>query len=134
VLQLLFAVPGIALIHTGQTWAIVLAFLVASGIAVVGMYGIESSFMVEMFGSRHRLSGVTVAKEIGGMTGAGIAPLIIAALLVAFGHWWVIAAYMILVTAIGTVAAFLAPEVRGRDLTLDHDAVPSGSDRHAADR
>src|SRR5699024_6845257 len=49
-IQVLFAFPGIMMIETGQTWAIICAFLIASGLCVQGMYAAESSYMVEMFG------------------------------------------------------------------------------------
>jgi len=128
-LQVVFALPGIALIETGNMWAIIFAFLIASGIAVEGMYGVESPFMVEMFGSKHRLIGVTASKELGGLAGAGVGPLIVAALLAAIGQWWIIGAYIGLLALIGFIAALCAPEVRGRDLTLTEDAVLSGPDR-----
>lgn len=122
-IQLVFAVPGLLLINTGQMWAIVLAFIVASVICVQGMYATESAYMVEMYGLRHRLTGVTAAKEIGGMLGAGFAPLVCAALFAAVGHWWVISAYIAVLMVITLVAAWFAPETRGRDLTVDEDAV-----------
>lgn len=121
--QVLFAFPGLMLISTGETWAIFAAFILASGICVQGMYATESAYMVEMFGLRHRLTGVTASKELGGLAGAGAAPLIISVLLAATGHWWVIAAYVALLAAIGFFAALISPEVAGRDLTLDEDAI-----------
>ncbi|MBF4458495.1 Metabolite transporter, MFS superfamily [Pseudoclavibacter sp. 8L] len=121
--QVLFAFPGLMLISTGETWAIFAAFIIASGICVQGMYATESAYMVEMFGLRHRLTGVTASKELGGLAGAGIAPLVVALLLAATGHWWVIAAYVALLALIGFIAALISPEVAGRDLTLDEDAI-----------
>src|SRR5699024_8520452 len=118
-----FAFPGIMMIETGQTWAIICAFLIASGLCVQGMYAAESSYMVEMFGLRHRLTGVTASKELGGLAGAGIAPFVIASLLAIVGHWWVIAAYVGLLALIGFISAMVSPEVQGRDLTIDEDAI-----------
>ncbi|MFD2757768.1 MFS transporter [Gulosibacter faecalis] len=121
--QVLFAFPGLMLISTGETWAIFAAFVLASGICVQGMYATESAYMVEMFGLRHRLTGVTASKELGGLVGAGFGPLIVAALAAATGHWWVIAAYVALLALIGFIGALVSPEVAGRDLTLDEDAM-----------
>ncbi|GAA4771751.1 MFS transporter [Microbacterium gilvum] len=122
-IQLLFAFPGVMLISTGNPAAIIVAFLIASGICVQGLYATESAYMVEMFGLRHRLTGVTASKELGGLAGAGIAPLVIAAVLAAVGHWWVIGAYIAVLAGIGLVAAIISPEVRGRNLTVDEDAI-----------
>lgn len=133
-IQVLFAFPGIMLIETGETWAIIAAFLLASGICVQGMYAAESAYMVEMFGLRHRLTGVTASKELGGLAGAGTAPLIISALLAAVGHWWVIGAYIALLALIGFISALVSPEVRGRDLMSDEDAIPTRADARRAHR
>ncbi|KAB1640995.1 MFS transporter [Gulosibacter chungangensis] len=122
-IQLLFAFPGVMMIESGSTVAIIVAFLIASGVCVQGMYATESAYMVEMFGLKHRLTGVTASKELGGLTGAGIAPLVVAALLAAVGHWWVIAAYIAVLAAIGLVSAIISPEVKARDLTVDEDAM-----------
>jgi MHS family metabolite:H+ symporter-like MFS transporter len=122
-IQLLFAFPGVMLIASGETWAIFGAFVLASGICVQGMYATESAYMVEMFGLRHRLTGVTASKELGGLAGAGVGPLIVAALVAATGHWWVIGAYIALLSLIGFIGALVSPEVAGRDLTLDEDAI-----------
>lgn len=128
-IQLLFSVPGLLLINTGEMWAIVLAFVIASVICVQGMYATESAYMVEMYGLRHRLTGVTAAKEMGGLIGAGFAPLIAATLFAAVGHWWVISAYIAVLMVITLVSAWLAPETRGRDLTIDEDAVVGSAAR-----
>lgn len=128
-IQLIFAVPGLLLINTGQMWAIVLAYIVASVICVQGMYATESAYMVEMYGLKHRLTGVTAAKEIGGMVGAGFAPVIAATLFAVVGHWWVISAYIAVLMVITLVSAFFAPETRGRDLTIDEDAVTGSKAR-----
>ncbi|MGC2942546.1 MFS transporter [Brevibacterium sp. FAM 24638] len=128
-IQIIFAFPGIMLIETGQTWAIVCAFLIASGLCVQGMYAAESAYMVEMFGLRHRLTGVTASKELGGLAGAGIAPLIIASLLAIFDHWWVIGAYIALLALVGFCSAVISPEVQGRDLTIDEDAIPAKNEQ-----
>lgn len=127
--QVLFAFPALLLIGTSNMFAIVLAFVVASAICVQGMYAVEAAFMVEMFGSRHRLLGVTASKEIGGMLGAGFAPMLVALFLAAAGHWWVIAAYTVFLALIGFVAGLFAPEVAGRNLVVREDALPSGEDR-----
>jgi MFS transporter, MHS family, metabolite:H+ symporter len=131
-IQVLFAFPALILISTGNMFAIVLAFVVASAICVQGMYAVEAAFMCEMFGSRHRLLGVSASKELGGLLGAGFAPMIVALFLAATGHWWVIAAYTAFLALIGFVAGLFAPEVAGRDLVVREDALPSGEDRKVA--
>ena len=121
--QVLFAFPGVMMVNTGNTVLIVLAFVLAFGTAVLGMYAIESAWMAEIFGSRYRLSGVTASKELGGLFGAGIAPFIAAALSAAIDHWWPIATYMAVLAAVGFTASLFAPETKGRDLVDEKDAI-----------
>ncbi|WP_395405725.1 MFS transporter (plasmid) [Arthrobacter sp. UC242_113] len=121
--QLAFAVPGLLLVTSGNTALIVLAFIVAVSIAVLGMYAVESSWNAELFGSRYRLAGVTAVKELGGVLGGGIAPMICAGLMAAFHHWWPIAAYVTVLAAISFGTSFFAPETKGRDLTSSADSI-----------
>ncbi len=122
--QLAFAFPGIYLINTGNTALILTAFILAFATAVLGMYAIESAWMAEIFGSHHRLAGVTAAKELGGVLGGGIAPLVAASLTAAItDHWWPIAAYVALLAAVSFVSSLLAPETHGRNLVLREDAI-----------
>ena len=99
-----------------------IAFVLAFGTCVLGMYAIESAWMAEMFCSRYRLAGITASKEIGGLLGAGIAPFICAALVSYFNTWWPIAVY-ITVLATSLISACLAPETRTRDLVDERDAL-----------
>jgi MHS family metabolite:H+ symporter-like MFS transporter len=122
-LQVLFAFPGVMMINSGNFALIVTAFVIAFTTAVLGMYAVESSWMAEMFGSRYRLAGITTAKEIGGLLGAGIAPFICAALSAAIGHWWPIATYIALLASVSLVASIFAPETKARDLVTEQSAI-----------
>ena len=121
--QVLFAFPGVMMVNTGNTVLIVIAFVLAFGTAVLGMYAVESAWMAEIFGSKYRLSGITASKELGGLLGAGIAPFIAAALSAAIHHWWPIATYVALLAAVSFTASLLAPETKGRSLVDEKDAI-----------
>jgi len=122
--QLAFAFPGIYLVNTGNTALILTAFILAFSTAVLGMYAIESAWMAEIFGSHHRLAGVTAAKELGGVLGGGIAPMVASALTAAFvDHWWPIAAYVALLAGVSFVSSLYAPETKGRNLLHRNDAI-----------
>ena len=54
--------------------------------------------------------------------GGGTAPAVASALLAAFGAWWPLALYWVLMAGIGLVTTFVAPETRGRNLNLIQDA------------
>ena len=90
--------------------------------------------MPELFGSRHRYMGVSIAREASAVIAGGIAPMIgaaIIALVVAnndgdasagIGAWLPIACYLALLTLITLYATFKTPETLNRDLDEPRDA------------
>ena len=121
-IQLVFAIPGLMMIQTGNKALIVLAFIVGVTVAILGTYGVESAWNAELFGSRYRLAGVTAIKEIGGILGGGIAPFICAVLMARYNHWLPIAIYIAVLSLISVIAAFASKDTRGRDLRDPEDA------------
>ena len=122
--QIGFAVPAMLLIETGNPILIagVFAFFIAG--PVPNLYGVESSWLVELFGSKHRYTFMTTIKEIGSTVSGGLAPVIAASLVAAItGTWWPVALVLILFAACGLVGALAAPETRGRDLNSEIDAI-----------
>lgn len=122
VFQLVVAFPAVWMIQTGEVALVLLAFVLAYSIGVMGMYAVQSAYMVELFGSRSRLAAVTSSKELGALTAGGLAPVICAALVGAFGNLWIVAAYMALLAAVSIVSVVLLPETRARDLLGSLDA------------
>lgn len=81
------------------------------------------SFFPELFGNRYRYAGVTLGREFSSVIGGGVAPLICAALMSAFGGSWPpVAGYMMVMMLVSLVAARMAPETVDRDLTTPRDA------------
>lgn len=121
--QGLFAVPAFAMLHTGSTVLICVVVAAGIGVGVMGMLGPQCAQLAELFGARHRYTGVAMGREISAVIAGGIAPLIGSALLLATSNaWWPIAAYVILLSLITFVTTFFTPETVGRDLTDVHDA------------
>lgn len=122
--QMAFAFPALAFLQTSTVWAIVLVFIGGMSIGMLGMYAVQSSYLPELFGNRYRYTGLAAAKEFGAVVSGGLAPVVAAALLVWLGNaWWAIAAYIVALAAVAFVATFIAPETRGRDLTLEQNAI-----------
>jgi MHS family metabolite:H+ symporter-like MFS transporter len=96
--------------------------IVALNIGVLGLFSVESVTMAELFGARTRFTQLAVAKEIGGILATAIGPVVAAALTAATGHWWPIAAMLVVYSLITLVSAVLSPETRGRDLVRLEDA------------
>jgi len=120
--QLVVAFPAVWMIQTGETAWVLLAFVLAYSVGVMGMYAVQSAYMAELFGSGARLAAVTSSKELGALTSGGVAPLICAALVGAFGNLWAVGAYMTLLALVSIVSALALPETKGRDLLVEADA------------
>lgn len=124
VFQILFAVPAMLLIDTGNPILIAYVFAIFVGGPLPNLYGVESSWLVELFGSKHRYTFMTTIKEIGSVVSGGLAPVIAAGLVaVITDSWWPVAIVLILFAGCGLLGAYFAPETRGRDLTTEVDAV-----------
>jgi MHS family metabolite:H+ symporter-like MFS transporter len=121
-LTIVLAFPLLLLISTTNTPALLLGMIVALNIGVLGLFSLESVTMAELFGARTRFTQLAVAKEIGGILATAIGPVVAAALTAATGHWWPIAAMLVVYSLITLVSAILSPETRGRDLVRLADA------------
>ncbi|NKQ54501.1 MHS family MFS transporter [Amycolatopsis sp. K13G38] len=122
-LTVVVAVPMMATIATGHAAALTVAMVVGLNIGVLGLFSLESVTMAELFGSRTRFTQLAVAKEIGGILATAIGPVLAATLTAVTGHWWPIAAMLIVYSLITFVAAYFSPETRDRDLVRLEDAV-----------
>ncbi|MEO6082026.1 MAG: MFS transporter [Umezawaea sp.] len=118
-----FAFPMMLLITSGSTVALVIAMVLGLNIGVLGLFSLESVTMAELFGSRTRFTQLALAKEIGGILATAIGPVVAATLTAVTGHWWPVAAMLVVYSLITFVSAYLAPETRGRDLVRLEDAV-----------
>ncbi|MEV0696906.1 MFS transporter [Saccharopolyspora sp. NPDC050389] len=123
VFQLLFAVPALLLIHTENPVIIAIVFAVFVGGPLPNLYGVESPWLVEMFGAKHRYTFMSTVKEIGAVLSGGLAPILTAGVMAATAPaWWPIAVIMLAYAAIGVLGAWLAPETKDRDLAAETDA------------
>ena len=134
VLQLVLAFPVWWVLSQGNVVASIVAISIALGIGTWGMFGTQAALMPELFGSRHRYMGVSIAREASAVIAGGIAPLIgagLIALVVAshdgepnagIGAWVPIACYLSLLTLITLYTTFKTPETLNRDLDEPRDA------------
>lgn len=109
----------------GQGTALMVGAAVILGyvFAAYGNVGVQMSYFPELFGTRYRYSGVTIAREISALIGGGIAPMICAWLLINFGNWIPIAIYISFTMLCTFVTSWFVPETLDRDMSIDSDAV-----------
>ncbi|UNX55123.1 MHS family MFS transporter [Georgenia sp. TF02-10] len=120
----LFPIPAFMMIDTRSPVLIGLVVVIGFMVAGYGTVGSQGAFYAEMFGSRYRYAGISLAREFSSVFGGGIAPLVSSALITwASGSWWPVAAYMMVMIGLSIIATLLSPETRGRDLHLEADAV-----------
>ena len=93
------------------------------GLGSLGIFGVQAAYGVELFGVQHRYSRMAVAKELGSILSGGTAPMVASALLATFNSWIPLAPYFAVTAFSGFATTFVAPETRGRDLTLLEDAI-----------
>jgi metabolite-proton symporter len=111
----LWAFAFFRLLDTGATPAVVLAIVV--GLILHGaMYGPQAAFLCEMFPTRFRYSGVSLAYQLTSIVAGSLAPIIAIALLRATGSALPVSFYVAGVAAISLTAAMVARETRGRSL------------------
>ncbi|MFF7645088.1 hypothetical protein [Streptomyces canus] len=116
--QAVFAVPAFALMSWGNTVLICMVITLGIGVGVNGMLGSQCALLAELFGARHRYTGVAIGRELSAIIAGGTAPLLGATLLLAFNDaWWPLAAYVVVLSLITFVTTFVTPETWGRDLT-----------------
>ncbi|WP_344421386.1 MFS transporter [Pseudonocardia ailaonensis] len=135
--QLVAAFPVWWALSRGSTVITIVVISLALGIGTWGMFGSQSAFMTELFGSRHRYLGVSVAREVSAVLSGGLAPLLGAAIIAAvvaadggsgtpgagLGSWVWLAGYTALLCAITVATTFVTPDPTDRDLEDPRDAV-----------
>lgn len=120
-----FIVPFFLLLDTGSPLLIVLAFVLAINVGHDLQYAPQAAWFAELFGTGVRCSGASIGYAVGAVLGGGLTPLIATWLLArGGGEPWLVAAYLVVLSAITVVAAWLAPETRTRDLAAPAPHVP----------
>jgi MFS transporter, MHS family, shikimate and dehydroshikimate transport protein len=109
----LFAYPFFLLVQTRNTVLVVVAFVIGYAIANGALFAMEPSYFSELFGTRVRYSGISLAYQFSAVIAGGLAPFI-ATWLVAVndGQPWLVAAYWVLISLVTLVATLATPETR----------------------
>ena len=103
------------LLGSGDNGSIVLALVV--GLVLHGaMYGPQAAFITELFPTRIRYSGVSLAYQLTSIVAGSLAPIIALWLYKAYGSATPVAVYVASACLISGVSALLAHETRGLEL------------------
>jgi MFS transporter, MHS family, shikimate and dehydroshikimate transport protein len=112
------AFPLFWILDTNSLVGLYVVVAVVYSVGVGAMYAVESSFFSELFGTRVRYSGVSIAAQLPSII-VGAWPFAATAMLVGTdGDPWPVSITTILLVGLGLVCAYLAPETR--DVHLNH--------------
>jgi metabolite-proton symporter len=115
VFSLAFAFPFFALLNTKSPLLMAIAVFLGLNIGHDAMYGPQGAYFSELFGTRVRYSGASLAYQLSSVFAGELAPLSATALLAAWGSY-AVAAYMAALAAISAIATYLAPETYKDDV------------------
>jgi MFS transporter, MHS family, shikimate and dehydroshikimate transport protein len=125
--------PFFSMLQTGQIVWIYTGLFIVSSIAKTMMTSAQSPWLAEMFPSRVRYTGFSLAREVTSPISGGIAPMIAVALLAAGdGSPHLVAWYVVVLGVITAVSVMLGPETRGRALDDQHKEEHSASGQTVA--
>lgn len=113
--EALLAFPFFWLINTGEVWAVFLAYGLMM-IAFSANYGPIATFLAELFGSKVRYSGLSIAYMLSGLLGSAITPAVTVWLLDLTGQSDSIAWYIAAAAALSVIALFLLSDNHKRDI------------------
>ncbi len=112
-----FVFPLFWALESKSAGLIIAAVVVAMNFGHGMMFGPESSYFPELFGSRVRYSGASFGFQVSAAIGGGFAPIIATAMVGYFGGTTGVSIMMIVLAIITLTAALAARETRGRPLT-----------------
>jgi len=123
-LALVLVVPTMLLINSRDIASIFVGYVVIHNVSVLGLASMENIAIPEIFGARNRYTLTAIVREIAAIIATGIGP-VVAAAWVAAATGSVIPVIVLLgvFTASALIAAIIAPEWTGRDLTDPRSAM-----------
>ncbi|MFT8823627.1 MFS transporter [Liquorilactobacillus satsumensis] len=112
-----FAIPMMLLINSHNTILITIALIIGLNTGVQGLSALENVMLPELFGSIHRMTLVSLSKEIAGLISVGFGPVIAAAFVTkANGSWWPIALMIIFFSLVTFISAKCSTNTNQRNL------------------
>ena len=112
----LFSFPFFLMLDSKVVIVIWLAIILGYVFGPTTMFSVQSVFFTELFGTRVRYSGLSIAYQLSAIVG-GFMPLIAASLLVAAGGApWLVAALLLAIALLSFICTFLATETFRSDI------------------
>jgi MFS transporter, MHS family, shikimate and dehydroshikimate transport protein len=107
------------LLETRNPTLIVLAYILGIALSQGSVYGVQSTWFAEVFGTRVRYTGASLPYQIAGIITSGPTPLIAAYLFATYRRTLPISAYIAVTALLSLVCAYFLAETFRRDLKAD---------------
>jgi MHS family shikimate/dehydroshikimate transporter-like MFS transporter len=111
-----FAFPLFWLIDTRDPQTIVLTIVIALSLGHGTMFGLQSTYFPELFGTNVRYSGASFGFQLSAAIGGGLSPIVAATLVERLGGTAGVSLMLIMLAAITFVAVLFARETKDRPL------------------
>ena len=108
-----------ALLHTLESSVIVLAYVGGIALSQACVYGVQSTWFAETFGTRVRYTGASLPYQIAGIITSAPTPLIAAYLFAAYRSTVPISAYIAATALLSLICAYFLAETYRRDLEAE---------------
>ena len=106
-----------SLLSTRDPMVIVIAYVLGIAVSQACVYGVQSTWFAEIFGTRVRYTGASLPYQIAGIVTSGPTPLIAAWLFAQYHTTLPISGYIAATALISLIAAWLLAETYGGDLS-----------------
>lgn len=107
------------LLVTRNPLLIVVAYILGIAVSQASVYGVQSTWFGEVFGTRVRYTGASLPYQIAGIITSGPTPLIAAYLFAQYHSTLPISAYIAATTLLSFICAWFLAETFRRDLSAD---------------
>jgi len=117
-LSLVLIIPTMLAINTKEVGWIFVGYAVIHNVSVLGLASMENISLPEIFGARNRYTLTAIVREIAAIIATGVGPIVAAAWVAATtGSIIPVMVLLGIYTVCALIAAIVAPEWTGRDLT-----------------
>jgi MFS family permease len=117
-LLIFLAVPYYAALGTREPLRVLVATVVMLGGVHAMLYGVQGALISELFSTRLRYTGASLAYQLAGPFAGGLAPIIATSLAHQFpGSYLPLAAYIMLLAVISMVCVHLLSETVHKDIS-----------------
>jgi MHS family proline/betaine transporter-like MFS transporter len=116
----LLAYPLFLIMHSGTSWAGIVS-TIGLGIILALILGVHAAAAAELFPTRTRQTGLSIAYSVTAAIFAGTVPYVLTWLIAQTGNEMMPAFYLILVGLVGLAAVLSMKESKGKDLLREED-------------